>query len=73
MFNAVKGGYHEDEDLFVGAVWHDGDWKIGKVKDLVRDNEKGLYIWDNHGNQARVTVFDLLKYNSTATSVINFP
>ncbi|KRT82280.1 hypothetical protein AMK59_3577 [Oryctes borbonicus] len=71
MRNAVRGGFQDKSTLYVGMIKHEGDWKIGKVKDFDRNDEQGLYIWDKTGNHVKIVNFQLLKYNVTAS--LDFP
>ncbi|GJQ73011.1 hypothetical protein Trydic_g1647 [Trypoxylus dichotomus] len=65
MRNAVRGGFQDNQSLYVGLINHEGDWKIGKVKDFDRNDEQGLYVWDKTKNHVKIVNFQLLKYNLT--------
>lgn len=67
MTHAIRGGFQDGQNLFIGLVKHEGGWKIGKVKDLDVYDDKGLYVWDKAGNHVKLTNFHLLKYNVSTT------
>ncbi|KAK9717789.1 Protein of unknown function (DUF3421) [Popillia japonica] len=67
MAYAIRGGFQDDQNLFIGLVKHEGSWKIGKVKDIDAYENKGLYVWDKAGNHVKFTNFHLLKYNFSNT------
>lgn len=73
MYAAVVGGFRgnlqEEEDeffkpLFIGRVFHENEWKIGKVVRM-GSPVKGLWIWNQAGNGERMIYFDILRYNDT--------
>lgn len=66
MKDAVKGGYQDTYNLYIGRTYHEEEYKVGKVIPLYH-KEKGLRIWDKLDRSIKVLQFDLLKYNSTDT------
>lgn len=64
MREAVRGGYEDSEDLFIGKAVQESEWKIGKVREIGSVNE-GLWIWTRNGASVNLKGFHLLKYNST--------
>nr|XP_022910671.1 uncharacterized protein LOC111421722 [Onthophagus taurus] len=57
--NCVIGGYEGDRLLFIGKIFHDGEWKIGKVFPPSNDRN-GLRIWTKEGIAFRTQDFQIL-------------
>ncbi|GJQ68813.1 hypothetical protein Trydic_g19801 [Trypoxylus dichotomus] len=56
----VIGGVEDGSTLYIGKVFHEGEWKIGKV--FPRSSGwKGLRIWYNGGDKYVTPDFQLLK------------
>ncbi|GJQ73010.1 hypothetical protein Trydic_g1646 [Trypoxylus dichotomus] len=67
MRNAARGGFEDNQSLYVGLINHEGDWKIGKVIDFDRNDIKGLYIWDKTGNYYMVDTMFLFRFLCAAS------
>ncbi|KAK9747501.1 Reverse transcriptase (RNA-dependent DNA polymerase) [Popillia japonica] len=65
MKDAVKGGFQDGYNLFIGTMNHEGENKIGKVIGVDDHKSKGLYVWDKDGTKVRILAFFMLKYNFT--------
>ncbi|KRT84882.1 hypothetical protein AMK59_2754 [Oryctes borbonicus] len=56
----VVGGVEDGSKLYIGKVFHEGEWKIGKVFPGT-SRWKGLRIWYNSGDKYITEDFQLLK------------
>ncbi|KRT84356.1 hypothetical protein AMK59_1752 [Oryctes borbonicus] len=69
--NAVRGGHQNNLFiLFIGKAFHEGEWKIGKVFDIMH-KWKGLWLWDANGKSNNLREFYLLKYNTSINECTN--
>lgn len=57
----VIGGFEAGNTLYVGRVFHEGEWKIGRVFPPPCQT-KGLVVWYNDGRQYVTSDFQILKY-----------
>ncbi|KAI4454256.1 hypothetical protein MML48_9g00013386 [Holotrichia oblita] len=58
----VVGGTEVGNTLYIGKVFHEGEWKIGKVFPA-SSIWKGLRVWYNKGLVAAIEDFQILKYS----------
>ncbi|KAI4454292.1 hypothetical protein MML48_9g00012273 [Holotrichia oblita] len=58
----VIGGTEGGSTLYIGKVFHEGQWKIGKVFPP-SSQWKGLRVWYNNGDLYRIEDFQILKYS----------
>lgn len=57
----VVGGTEDGSTLYIGKVFHEGQWKIGKVFPP-SSQWKGLRVWYNSGDKYATDDFQILKY-----------
>lgn len=59
--NLVRGGIEGGQTLYIGKVFHAGQWKIGKVYPS-NHQLRGLRIWTASGGLHVAHDFQILKY-----------
>ncbi|KAK9745146.1 Protein of unknown function (DUF3421) [Popillia japonica] len=57
----VRGGIENNNILYIGKVFHEGQWKIGKVYPTFH-NLRGLRIWTSSGDVHVAHDFQILTY-----------
>ncbi|GJQ73019.1 hypothetical protein Trydic_g1654 [Trypoxylus dichotomus] len=65
--NTIIGGFYKNDfNYFIGKIYHDGEWKVGKVIPI-ESPSKGLIVWNSDGKAVSFSKFHLLKYNSSSS------
>lgn len=57
----VAGGFEKGIVTYIGKVFHEGEWKIGKVFPPPH-HFHGLHVWRNGGGKTVMREFDILRY-----------
>ncbi|GJQ73022.1 hypothetical protein Trydic_g1657 [Trypoxylus dichotomus] len=61
--NTIVGGFYKNWfKYFIGKIYHEGEWKVGKVLPF-NNLHKGLKVWDSEGDIVPISKFYMLKYN----------
>nr|XP_022909077.1 uncharacterized protein LOC111420334 [Onthophagus taurus] len=55
----IPGGYEDGSKLYIGKVFHEEEWKIGKVFPITSE-WKGLRVWWNSGQTYTPQYFEVL-------------
>nr|XP_022903136.1 uncharacterized protein LOC111415608 [Onthophagus taurus] len=59
----IEGGYQGGIRWYIGRVFHQNEFRAGKVE-LYAHDYKGLFIWNDDGSSARFLEFEVLSYNN---------
>ncbi|GJQ68819.1 hypothetical protein Trydic_g19807 [Trypoxylus dichotomus] len=66
----VIGGTEDGSTLYIGKIFHEGEWKIGKVFPP-SSRWKGLRVWYNNGDKYVTDDFQILKYTTQLAHIFS--